>query len=118
MLEYRPVPNGKGAVEVRRRVATSAEGPIDHIQVCFRGQNSFLFYPFLGKNLCFHLNRSSTLMISTKKKFSTSSNSSIKQSGRKRGRRRPRQQQQPTPLLLRGRRRRTFIQRYEKATEK
>ena len=33
MLEYRPVPNGKGAVEVRRRVATSAEGPIDHIQV-------------------------------------------------------------------------------------
>ena len=33
VLEYRAVPNGKGAVEVRRRVATSAEGPIDHIQV-------------------------------------------------------------------------------------
>ena len=33
VLEYRPVPNGRGAVQVRRRVATSAEGPIDHIQV-------------------------------------------------------------------------------------
>ncbi len=32
VLEYRPVPNGKGAIELRR-IAASADGPVEHRQV-------------------------------------------------------------------------------------
>ena len=125
-MEYRPVPNGRGAVQVRRRVATSAEGPIDHIQVSkqFGFPHLLSLHIPIGDNLHYshsHLSRSSILTIRIKKECSifdrsrnnsirsstnsdtNSSSSSVKECKRRgRGRRkrpRPPPQQQQLPLI-------------------